>query len=136
MDMNQDLLQALQGIQQELHTLNKTLSGMAAQQGRPAARAAAPESSAPSFGRGRPPMGAGRTGGYKRKSDDGESFSKGRPSAGGARTGGYKRKSEDGELAGYGAEMSARFPQKRKSPAAGKGKPPAKKGGGYPKKPR
>lgn len=119
MDNNNELLQALDGIRHELQTLNKTLSGLAAQQNRPAPRASfsdsptrsGPPARRPSTGPGRPSAGPGRTGGYKRKSDD------------------------DGEPTGYGAEMSSRFPQKR-SPARSKGKPAAKKGSGYPKKPR
>lgn len=61
-----------------------------------------------------------------------------RPPAGGRRpsarpSAGFKRTDE--EPTGYGAEMAARFPKKRGS-ARPKNKPPAKKGGGYPKKPR
>jgi hypothetical protein len=108
MDNNQDLLQVLEGIRMELKTLNRTLSGMAPQQGHISSRPAGPSRSS---------SGPAR-------------------SAGPARTGGYKRKSDDGEPVGYGAEMGARFPKKRgpvkpKSKASGK---PAKKGSGYPKK--
>jgi hypothetical protein len=132
MDNNKELLQALDGIRLELKALNNTLSGMAAQQNRPTPRASfsdSPTRSAP------PARSSARP---SRSSSDGpgrSSAGPSRPSSGPGRTGGYKRKSDDGELTGYGAEMSSRFPQKR-GPAKGKGKPPAKKGSGYPKKPR
>ncbi len=122
MENNTELLQSLEGIRAELQQLNKTLATMATQQ---ALAAQAPSQSRPAQDRAiesrpsqsrRPaPRSTARTG----------------------RTGGYKRTSEESESNGFGAEMAARFPKKR-SAARPKGKAPAKakKGSGYPKKAR
>ncbi len=122
---NQELLRALNAIQAELQLMNKSLSTLAARQAQPSQTGASytprptrnSSSSSPSRGPSRAPSrGPSRS-----------------PSGGPSR--GFKRPVEDGEKTGYGAEMAARFPKKRGSDRP-TGKPPAKKGGGYPKKPR
>jgi hypothetical protein len=111
MDNTHDLLQVLDGIRAELHMLNKTLSTFASQQSRTASKTAV---SSPA------PYSPAKT----------------RSSAGTGRVGGYKRKFEDGEPVGSGTELAARFPKKRGTTGKPKHKMPAKKGNGYPKKPK
>jgi hypothetical protein len=136
---NSELVQALQGIHAELQRMNQTLANIAA---KPAPRSAAPEgqgfspsprpysSSAPrqyaSPSRGGRPTGG--SGSYSRTP---------RPSADGAAP--YSRPARatsDGDAGGSSAEQGARYAAKKKSPIRPKGKLPAKKGSGYPKKAR
>jgi hypothetical protein len=108
-----ELLEALKGIQRELQQINKTLSNRAASPSKPAPR----EFDRPSA----PSRGAGRD------------FKSGAPT----RSAGAKPYRSEKTSDGFGSsdKPGSRFGSKSPSrPRAGK--PPAKKGSGYPKKSR
>jgi hypothetical protein len=111
-----ELVKALNSIQAELQRLNQTLSAMAAQSKSPARSSEGPPPRAP------------RTGG--RPSSRSSEAPRGRT------TGGYRSPEMSGGPATLDQEQSYRFAGKKKSPSRPKGKLPAKKGDGYPKKPR
>jgi hypothetical protein len=126
--LNHELVEALQGIHDEMKRMNQTLAKMSTKS---ADQPATPARS--TAGPGRPSYGA---------SSGSRSYTSSAPRGGKAPYSRASRPAEDGEE-GSSESFGNRFPKKKPGstrsaagPGRPKGKLPPKKGNGYPKKPR
>jgi hypothetical protein len=125
--LNSELLEVLQGIQEELKRMNQTLAKMSTKS------ADQPAAARTSAGPGRPSYGA---------SSGSRSYTSSAPRGGKAPYSRASRPAEDSEEGGS-ESFGSRFPKKKPGstrsaagPGRPKGKLPPKKGNGYPKRPK